>query len=350
MDAILKSEERAVFTLRKLYSRYGYAPYKMSRFEEYDLYVRNKDFLVSDKIITFSGDRGRLLALKPDVTLSIVKNAPEAPGVVQKVYYNENVYRDYREIMQAGLEAVGDLSSYDIAEVVILAVRSLQLLGEAFVLDISHMGLVSAVLDSCGFAGEEKNQAMEFLRRKNTHELRSLCKAENWSKLEALLGCHELDTLEAVLTTRQEKAALQELKKLWEVLESIGCAESVQLDFSVSSDLKYYSGVVFRGYLAGIPSSILSGGQYDKLPQKMGRKARAIGFAIYVDLLQQLHREETAYDVDTVILHDGTADTSLLAAEAAAAAESGSVLVSRNIPAGRQYKKLIRFEKGVRMS
>ena len=82
-DAILKNEERAVFSLRALYRRYGYAPYKMSRFEEYDLYVRNKDFLVSDQIITFSGDRGKLMALKPDVTLSIVKTAPEEPGVVQ---------------------------------------------------------------------------------------------------------------------------------------------------------------------------------------------------------------------------------------------------------------------------
>ena len=56
-EAILKHEERAMFALRGLYRRYGYAPYKMSRFEEYDLYVRNKDFLVSDQIITFSGDR-----------------------------------------------------------------------------------------------------------------------------------------------------------------------------------------------------------------------------------------------------------------------------------------------------
>ena len=75
-DMLWKTEERAVFTLRSLYRRYGYAPYKMSRFEEYDLYVRNKDFLASDRIITFSDGGGRLLALKPDVTLSIVKNAP----------------------------------------------------------------------------------------------------------------------------------------------------------------------------------------------------------------------------------------------------------------------------------
>ena len=146
-DQIWASEERAVFALRGLYQRYGYAPYKMSQFEEYDLYVRNKDFLISDKIITFSGEGGKLMALKPDVTLSIVKNAPEEPGVVQKVYYSENVYRDYREIMQAGLECVGDLTEYDIAEAVLLAVKSLDLLGGRYVLDISHMGLLAAVLE-----------------------------------------------------------------------------------------------------------------------------------------------------------------------------------------------------------
>lgn len=157
-DQTWANEEQAVFALRRLYQRYGYTPYKMSQFEEYDLYVRNKDFLISDRIITFSGEGGKLMALKPDVSLSIVKNAPETPGVVQKVYYSENVYRDYREIMQAGLECVGDLTRYDIAEVVLLAVKSLALLGGRYVLDISHMGLLVAVLERCGF-DEEKKEA-----------------------------------------------------------------------------------------------------------------------------------------------------------------------------------------------
>ena len=91
--AILKLEEQAVFDLRALYSRYGYLPYKMSRFEEYDLYVRNKDFLASEQIVTFADRNGKLLALKPDVTLSIIKNAPDIAGAVQKLYYNESVYR-----------------------------------------------------------------------------------------------------------------------------------------------------------------------------------------------------------------------------------------------------------------
>ena len=353
-DAILKNEERAVFTLRGLYRRYGYAPYKMSQFEEYDLYVRNKDFLVSDQIITFSGLGGRLLALKPDVTLSIIKNAPEQSGVVQKVYYNENVYRDYREIMQAGLECVGDLGDYEISEVVLLAAKSLELLGGRFVLDISHMGLIAAVLDSCGLSGRQQKQAMECLRRKNTHELKALCGGNEaaWTKLEVLSACHggsgELRKVKKLLTTDAERQAFEDLQSLWTILESSGYGNAVRLDFSVGNDMRYYSGVVFRGYLAGIPSSILSGGQYDKLAQKMGRKARAIGFAIYLDLLQELYREENAFDVDTVILHDGTVDTVTLTAAAEAAAKDGSVLVATQLPQGRSWKRMVRFEKGER--
>ena len=349
-DAILKNEEKATLALRNLYRRYGYTPYKMSRFEEYDLYVRNKDFLVSDRIITFSGPGGRLMALKPDVTLSIVKNAPDTPGVVQKVYYNENVYRDYREILQAGLECVGDLWDYEIAEVVLLAAKSLELLGGSYVLDISHMGLISAVLDSCGLSGEEKTAAMECLRRKNPHDLKALCRTEDaWNKLGTLVSCRgsSRETLEQVrtlLTTGEARQAYGELEALWTILEGSGC--HIRLDFSVGSNMRYYSGVVFRGYLAGIPSSILSGGQYDKLPRKMGRQAKAIGFAIYLDLLEDLQQEETGFAVDTLILHDGTADPLELMRASQEAAAVGTVLVTGELPQGRNWKILRQFEKG----
>ncbi len=352
-ETIWKAEERAVFRLRSLYRSYGYLPYKMSRFEEYDLYVRNKDFLVSEQIITFSGQGGRLLALKPDVTLSIVKNAPDAPGVVQKVYYNENVFRDYREITQTGLECVGDLSGYEIAEVVLLAARSLQLLEQPFVLDISHMGLIAAVLDGCGLTPEEKQRIMTCLRQKNTHDLKRICcgNPAAWEKLQVLVssrgsGRDVLAKIIPILSTEEEKKAVQELQTLWTILEDSGYGNSVRLDFSVANNMRYYSGVVFRGYLEGLSTSILSGGQYDKLPQKMGRKSKAIGFAVYADLLQELQREDNILDVDTVILHDGTVETSALTAAAETAAENGSVLVTRQLPQDRKWKYLICFENG----
>ena len=92
-DSLLKYDEKAIFALRDLYSKYGFTQYKMSKFEEYDLYVKNKDFLVSDSVITFNDTNGKLMALKPDVTLSIIKNTKDIKGFVQKFYYNENVYR-----------------------------------------------------------------------------------------------------------------------------------------------------------------------------------------------------------------------------------------------------------------
>ena len=126
-ESLLKYDEKAVFALRELYSKYGFTQYKMSKFEEYDLYVKNKDFLVSDNVITFNDTNGKLMALKPDVTLSIIKNTKDIKGFVQKFYYNENVYRvsqrtkNFKEIMQIGLECIGDIDDYCIAEVLALA-------------------------------------------------------------------------------------------------------------------------------------------------------------------------------------------------------------------------------------
>lgn len=352
----LKNEEKAVFALRGLYQRYGYAPYKMSRFEEYDLYVRNKDFLISDQIITFSDANGRLLALKPDVTLSIIKNAPDTPGVVQKVYYNENVYRDYREIMQAGLECVGDLGGYEIAEVVMLAARSLALLGEKYVLCISHMGLIRAALDGCALSGEDEARALDCLRRKNLHDLKTLLgeQSDAYAKLCTLISCRgeaqkaleTLETLETRFSSPEERRALGELRALFAILGDGGCGDGLRLDFSVSNDMRYYSGVVFRGYLEGVPDSVLSGGQYDRLPEKMGRRSRAIGFAIYLNLLQGLQGSEGGFDVDTLIVHDGEADVGALMRAAEEASRSGSVLVAKTPPRDRSFKRLMRFQNG----
>jgi len=45
LDAnILKNEERAVFALRGLYRQYGYLPYKMSKFEDYEYYIDSFHF------------------------------------------------------------------------------------------------------------------------------------------------------------------------------------------------------------------------------------------------------------------------------------------------------------------
>ena len=107
-DKVLREEERAVYKMRELYRSYGYLQYKVSKFEEYDLYAKNKSFLVSDKLLTFTDTNGKLMALKPDVTLSIIKNVVANENASYKVYYDERVYRTtangdgFHEIMQTG--------------------------------------------------------------------------------------------------------------------------------------------------------------------------------------------------------------------------------------------------------
>ena len=87
--ACLSPEERSSMRLRALYRQRGYTQYRMSKFEEYDLYAQNKDFLVSNQVSTFTDLTGKLMALKPDVTLSILKNSKPTPRELHKFYYDE---------------------------------------------------------------------------------------------------------------------------------------------------------------------------------------------------------------------------------------------------------------------
>ena len=152
---ILSFSEKAIFKMRELFVKSGYRQFKMSKFEEYDFYSNNKDFLVSDGIITFSDTNGKLMALKPDVTLSIIKNS-KVNGGVEKYFYNENVYRisgstsSYKEIMQTGLECIGNIGLEQVIEVSLLAIKCLNILGNSVVLKFSHVGLTNSILNDYG--------------------------------------------------------------------------------------------------------------------------------------------------------------------------------------------------------
>lgn len=359
MTRILKAEEQALFALRELYQSRGYRPYKMSRFEAYDLYVTNKDFLQSDRVITFSDRSGRLLAMKPDVTLSIIKNAADRPGQILKVYYQENVYRadsgtqGFREILQTGLECVGDLGAYEIAEVALLAARSLGLLGGDFVLNLSHMGFVWTVLDGSGLSSDGRKQALGLLRQKNCHELAALLTREKIApgqgeKLLALASCcgspaEVIRVLTPMLDTPREQTLLRELEQVCSLLTQMGFGEKIRLDFSVGNEMKYYSGLVFKGYLEGIPVSVLSGGQYDRLLKKMGRTSRAIGFAINLNLLE---RRETGADADILLLHDREEPAQNVMAAVEELSAGGSVLAAAAEPDQRCWRRKARLVKG----
>lgn len=354
MNGTLSTAEQMALSLGTLFEGSGYLPYKMSKFEEYDLYAKNKDFLISDSVITFTDVGGKLMALKPDVTLSIAKNSKDLPWV-QKVYYKENVYRvsknthSYKEIMQLGLEAMGDIDDYTVLEVLGLASRSLSMISEASVLEVSHLGIIKELTDSIGIPLDRREQLVKLLSEKNPHELTALCRScgieeaaielLRWVATASGSADRMLPLLREKLSDSVSDATLSRFETVLSALEG-----NVIVDFSVVDNIHYYNGFVFRGFVSGIPDPVLSGGQYDKLMKKLGRNAGAMGFAVYTDLLQRLEQAEDAYDVDVLLLYQpDTSLTVLRQTVSDLAAQGLSVSVQKVKPETLRYKKLAKF-------
>ncbi|MDR0839423.1 MAG: ATP phosphoribosyltransferase [Oscillospiraceae bacterium] len=316
-DDILKNSEIAVFRLRELFREYGYTRFDMSKFEEYELYASNKPFIGSDDIITFTDAGGRLKALRPDVTLSIVKNTKSAANGIQRLYYNENVYRraghgrEFKERMQSGLECIGDIGTEEMSEVLALASKSLSALTPRSCIDISHMGFLGGLLDGMELPSDSRAELLRRISEKNAPEVQKLAReygidresADRLCVLTTLYGPFEsvYRDLEALIVNDATAAAAAELKSVIESAKKLCPGADLRIDFSVAGDMSYYDGIIFQGYAEGIPAAILSGGRYDSLMRKFGRRQGAIGFAVYIDLL------ERAEDID-----DTTADAGFL--------------------------------------
>ena len=296
---ILTNEEKISFALRSLYFQRGFAPYRMSKFEEYELYMKNKDFLRSQQVITFTDTNGRLMALKPDVTLSIVRAWRPVPGKVQKLYYDENVYRvsensgAFREIRQTGVECLG-AEDINPAEVLSLALESLALISPEYRLCVSLLGAVEDVLDSLHLDGDARRDALKCMGEKNVHELGDVCESAGVSPRDAerlvrltLLSAAPQEAVTELKSIGCSEPALEEARRFAAALPAESL-DRVSLDFSILGDMRYYNALAFQGYVRGVPSSVLSGGMYDRLLHRMGKPGRAIGFACYLDKLERL--------------------------------------------------------------
>ncbi len=301
------------FALRSLYARRGYRRFRMSKFEEYDLYADNKDFLVSGDIITFTDMNGKLMALKPDVTLSIIKNLRGSGERLSKVYYDENVYRipqggrAFTEIRQAGLECIGDVDDGVIREALGLAMESLDLVSDESVLDVSDLDIVSGVIGRLGLSPSDEKEAIKCVSRKNAPGIKAICEKAGADAELTELACGlatAYGSSEDVRGFLSRCGCPEEAKRLLDAvewLENAGYNGRVRVDFSVINDMNYYNGFVFRGFVPGVPDGVLAGGQYDNLLRKMGGRGSSIGFAVYVDALAPFAEDDAKTETDGVL-------------------------------------------------
>ena len=354
----LKRDEQVSLELRSLYERHGYKKFRMGKFEEYDFYARNRDYLAGSSLLTFTDLDGKLMALRPDVTLSIVKRTKENQTTSEKLYYTENVYRaahsatEYKETYQIGIEHIGKVSAYTSLEMVSLAVRSLRLIDTGSILSLSHTGFLSGLFEALGVSAVAEKTVRACIESKNRHGIAALIGKEltqeqtdaifavmdiSGSYLECIAQAKTLSRTEDML------AAVSELEQLYDALGELKL--NIRLDFSIPSDTQYYNGLIFCGYVKGVSRAVLSGGRYDNLMEKMGKKGKqAIGFALYFDELERFLNTQPPEPLDAVIIYDRTSCLSTVADTVKLlVAEGKKVWAGEEQPEGRLYRRLIRI-------
>ena len=186
---------------------------------------------------------------------------------------------------------------------------------------------------------------LELKAQREERELAAERKRKSVLRMElewAKRGCRARST--------KQRARLERLEALSQLLEPFGLAQKVRLDFSLVNSMDYYNGIIFQGFVPGVPSAVLSGGRYDKLPEKMGKRVGAIGFGIDLSVLEQNAKNQTPYDVDYVLNYDETARPQALFALAKELREEGySVLYQPKTAACApvRCKKMMDYRAGM---
>jgi len=316
----MSKKDLVLLNIRKMYDSYGYKKISLPSFEEYDLYNENKDF-IDRNVLTVMSPNGKLLALRPDITLSVAKKVSKDQSLkYSKIYYQKNTYNltkyvGYEEDEQLGIELIGKESTFLDFEIINLAVKSLDIINKKSMIVLSHAGFISSVFENFDLEYEIKEQILDCINRKNSHDIQKILKrnehiSENVKKLiykiPELSG--NLENIEKELLKYEinvnTKKILSELKQLNSLLMKFYKKSKIIFDFSVVKNLNYYNGIILQGYIEGFPNVILTGGRYDKLFEKFGVDTGAVGFAILTDGLKGYYKDTDKKDFEVLIAYD----------------------------------------------
>ncbi len=354
----LPIEDKLTIELAELFEKYGYKKYCMDKFEEYSFYSDNRDFLSGEGIIAFNNSDGRLMALKPDITLSIVKNSRISSDTLTKSYYNESVYRigknthDYKEIKQTGVEVLGKLDAYSISEIILLALESLDKIDTENILSISHMSVISELIEKYNISRKLRKKIIEFIIGKNMHDLRKLLieneiDADKFIEIVSISGRIDcvVEKLEKFTTDGFDfEQAISDFKVISDTIRINDTDKNVTVDFSVLNNTDYYNGIIFQGFVKNAPNAVLAGGRYDNLANKIRKHTEAIGFAIYLDNLNLWYPNKKDFDTEIVIINNGSDAAELLKCVKNLTDNGHSVKVEYKKPTDYRFKTLYTFD------
>lgn len=276
-------------------------------FEDYDVYQHFFPQLRQQMVKTIDTD-GRVLVLRPDVTLPIVETAArEFPRSNQllKFGYVSTVFREYygrstygKDFLQGGIEILGDSSPECDGEVIVTAAEILKAVGvENIRIDIGTAAYTQALFDGLPLSEEQKATLKGYMAERNLVACKSYIASLPISS-DARKALEALPVLFGPYAQTLSKArdysinsgmlnALSRLERVYDYILYAGYADKVQLDFGFASHLGYYTDTVFKVYVDGALYDIIDGGRYDQMSSRFGVDRPACGFGMNINLLYE---------------------------------------------------------------
>jgi ATP phosphoribosyltransferase regulatory subunit len=302
--------------------RWGYREIMTPTLEFYDT-VGVASSTEDRKLFKLLDRKGTTLVMRSDITAPIarvVSSLLKEQAFPIRLSYHANVFRAFEaeagrdaEFFQTGVELVGDASSESDAEVIALAIASLQAAGvQEFKIALGHVGFLTGLFNETLRERQDAQQSLkECLLNRDYVGYRETIKSLGLAssvqqELEGILrlrGGEEI-CAQAKQVTKDPTAqqSIAHLCEVWDVLKAYGVSEHVLIDLTMIGDFSYYTGMTFEGYAADLGFPVCSGGRYDNLLTQFGRPAPATGFALKTNRILEVVSKQPIEEPNRVLI------------------------------------------------
>ena len=287
----------------KIFEKWGYKEVITPTLEFYETFNYNSQTLREEDMYKFFDNRGRILILRPDMTIPIarvVETKLKDAEFPIKLRYTSNVFRVHaslggkrNEYTDCGIECIGLEDEKSDLEILVLALEALKKLGlNDFKLEIGNIGFFNGAFKNLEIDQEYKENIAQFIEDKNLKSLEDYLadldiKDEYktfFNKLPWMFGDKQiLEDAKKLAFNEDIKENLEYLEELYSQLDALGYGDNVTFDLGMVPRLNYYTGIIFRGYGEGVGNTLLRGGRYDNLIKSNKSYVPAIGFSIDVN-------------------------------------------------------------------
>lgn len=286
-----------------IFEKWGYKEVITPTLEFYETFNHDSQTLREEDMYKFFDNRGRILVLRPDMTIPIarvVETKLKDTELPIKLRYTSNVFRVHaslggkrNEYTDCGVELIGLEDKKSDLEVLVLALEALKKLGlKDFKLEIGNIGFFNGAFKNLEIDQEYREVIAQFIEDKNLKSLEDYLSnldikeeyKKFFNKLPWMFGNKKvLEEAKKLAFNEDIKENLEYLEELYSQLEALGYGENVTFDLGMVPRLNYYTGIIFRGYGEGVGNTLLRGGRYDNLIKASNDYVPAIGFSIDVN-------------------------------------------------------------------